>query len=57
MQNCVTTFQYKNTKNLKVILKFPKYPTYLVICFSLQNDDTVPNAATVNKFLETISCS
>ena len=25
--------------------------------FSLKNYDTVPNAATINRFLETISCS
>ena len=59
MYNRVTTYQYQNTKNQKVILKFTRYSTYLLIClvFHLKNDDTVPNAATINKFLVTNSCS
>ena len=55
MQNRVTTFQYKNTKNQRVILNFQRYKTYLLIylVFRLKNDDTVPNALKINKFLET----
>ena len=48
-----------NTKNQTVILIFPRYPTYFLICcvFQLKNDDTVPNGPTINRFLETTSGS
>ena len=37
------------------MLIFPRYRTYLLICyvFLCKNDDTVTNALTINKFLET----
>ena len=59
MCNLVTTFQYQNTKNQTVILKFTRYPTYLLICccFHKNNHYNVLNAATINKFLKTASCS
>ena len=52
-------FQHQNTKNQTVILIFPRNPTYILICcvFHLKNDDTVPNAPTINNFLETTSGS
>ena len=57
MYNCVTKIQHQNTKNQTVILIFPRYHTYLLICcvFHLKNDDTVPNSPTINKFFETTS--
>ena len=57
MKNCVTKVQHQNTKNQTVILILPRYHTYLSICcvFTWKNDDTVPNATTINKFLETNS--
>ena len=59
MKNSVTNVQHQNTKNKTVILICPRYSTYLLICFvfHFKNDDTMPNAATINKFLETTSCS
>ena len=55
MYNFVTTFQLQNTKNQRVILKLQRYQTYLLmyLVFQLKNDDTVPNVAKINKFLET----
>ena len=59
MYNCVTKVQHQKKKNQTVILIFPRYHTYLLICFvfCLKNGDTVPNAPTINKFLETASGS
>ena len=59
MKNRVTKFQHQNTKNQTVILIFPIYHTYLLICcvFHLKNDDTFPNSPTINKFLEMTSGS
>ena len=55
MKNRVTKVQHQNTKNQRVILIFPRYCTYPLICcvFYLKNDDTVRNALTICKYLET----
>ena len=52
MKNCVTKVQHQNTKNQTVILIFPRYRTYLLICcvIYLKNDDTVLNALTICKY-------
>ena len=52
----ISTSKYENPK---VRLIFPRYCTYLLMCcvIYLKNDDTVPNAPTINRFLETTSGS
>ena len=55
MNNRVTQIQHQNTNNQTVILIFPRYCTYLLICcvFHLKNDDTVIIALKIGKYHET----
>ena len=55
MKNRVTKVQHQNTKNQTVILIFPGYRTYLLICcvIHLKNDDTVLNTLIIVKYHET----
>ena len=52
----ISTSKYKKSNSNMNIYKIS---TYLLIffVFRLKNDDTVPNAPTINKFLETTSGS
>ena len=51
MNNRATKVEHQNMKNQTVILIFPKYCTYLLICFvfRLKNGDTVLNSLTIGK--------
>ena len=56
MQNRVKTFQYQNRKKSKSNIKIAKISNLPFDIFGFKikkNDDTVPNAAKINKFLET----
>ena len=52
----ISISKYEKSKSNIKFSKISHLP-FDMFCFSLKNDDTVPNAATINKFLETISCS
>ena len=34
-KDCVTKFQHKKTRNLTIMLRFPRYRTYLLICCAI----------------------
>ena len=59
MKNRVKKVQHQNTKNQTVIIIFPRYRTYLLICcvFHLKNDDTVLNALEIVEYHETTPVS
>ena len=53
VESCYNISISKYEKIKKVRLKFPRYPTYLLVFFSIKkNDDTVPNSEKSTSFLK-----
>ena len=52
----ISISKYEKSKSNIKISRISHLP-FDMFFFHLKNDDTVPNAAIINNFLETISCS
>ena len=52
----ISISKYEKSKGSIKISKLSHLP-FDIFSFLIKNDDTVPNAPTINKFLETTSCS